>query len=197
MKLPKDVAYENMELLLDDYEYIKHNNIVFFMDESITFDIIKDKLYTMLKNDLSVDVITSKLNKYNLLLRIIKKTKSNKSNITINEEEINPVSKKDIVDEYTLLNPRSTKTIKTKNIINKITQLLITELFPKNVYNVKRTRQKKNNKIINEIYNYEMDKNIYNHHFKLSQYKYIKQNHEEDDFNDGDEEVEFIDEDPQ
>jgi len=197
LKLPKDVAYENMELLLDDYEYIKHNNIVFFMDESITFDIIKDKLYTMLKNDLSVDVITSKLNKYNLLLRIIKKTKSNKSNITINEEEINPVSKKDIVDEYTLLNPRSTKTIKTKNIINKITQLLITELFPKNVYNVKRTRQKKNNKIINEIYNYEMDKNIYNHHFKLSQYKYIKQNHEEDDFNDGDEEVEFIDEDPQ
>lgn len=195
LNLPRNVAVENMEILLDDYEYMKHNNIVFFMDENISIDVIDEKICSLLKNSLPVDVITSKINKYNLLLTIINITKSNKSNIIINEEKINPVSKKNIVDEYILLNPRSTKTIKTKNIINKITQLLITELFPKNIYNIKRKRVKKNNKIVNEIFNLDINKELYEHHLKLSQYKYIKDN--EEDENDYNEDVDFIDEDPQ
>jgi len=180
MNLPEGEALKNINLLSDGYEYLKHVNLIEYLnniDEDLNYSLLS-KAYKAFPDDL----VKSKIYKMNLLRKLTSEIGATFELIKVKNTDIHGQRIEELNYEIKSMYPRNKTIIKNAYDVMKIIKVIVQDIFPKNLFTYKRFSYSTDGKNKNKTtFKLLLDKNAKDHHIYLYSFRKSKQAHFIDD----------------
>lgn len=163
MKLPLEIAKQNIELLSDGYKYKEHLMIVKWLESDK--DDNNDLFNWLKKNMLPKELASSVCNKSKLLYMILEASNSTKEHIYL-KEQINKCWFTKIQKQYKLCFPNGKINVEASKDIMSMFSYVSKHLFGKDLYLQSKT--KRNNKCYVQS---KLNKDVVHYHLELAKYR--------------------------
>jgi len=169
MKLPEGEALKNINLLSDGYQFIKHINLIQYLEK--TDDDINFSLCLKAYQSFPEDFVKSKIYKMNFLRKLISEIGATFEKVKVKNMDISRERIDDFNKQIKAMYPRNKTAIKNAYDIMKIIKVIIKDIFPEEVFkSVRYTYDKQANK---QTFKLLLNENIKAHH--LYMYSFRKQ----------------------